>query len=218
MIANEEDRMNTDMNTIRLLGAAQLIVIVGALITDRLLASVVGSGSISDLLVNVSENLTRMRISSLVALGGSLAIVVWGVLYYIVFNKQYKIFALVALGFFLAAAITLAVSKIGASGLIPLSQRFVEAGAPEPSYFQTLGDFLYYGVDRRGYDIHMLFTCLGLMLWNYLFYISRYIPRGLSVWGLAAVCLFAITVLLVLYDRDFRDSPAMILALAYAPY
>jgi hypothetical protein len=210
--------MNTDVNTIRLLGAAQLIVIVGAVITDRLLASVVGSGSISDMLVNISNNLTRMRISNLVALGQSLAIVVLGVLYYIVFNKQYNIIALVALGLSLAAAITFAVSKIGANGLIPLSQKFVEAGAPEPSYFQTLGDFLYYGVDRRGYDIYMLFTCLSLILWNYLFYISRYIPRGLSVWGLAAVCLFAVTVLLVLYDRDFRDSPAMILALAYAPY
>ncbi len=75
--------MNIEMNTIRLLGAAQLIVIVGAVITDRLLASAVGSGSISDMLVNISNNLTRMRISNLVALGQSLAIVVLGVLYYV---------------------------------------------------------------------------------------------------------------------------------------
>ena len=210
--------MNTEMNTVRLLGAAQLIIIVGAVIMEQLLASAVGSGSISDILVNISENLTRMRISNLVALVQSFVIVVWGVLYYIVFYKEYKIIALVALGLFLAAAIMLAVSKIGSNGLIPLSQKFVEAGAPESSYFQTLGDFLYHGVDRRGYDIYMLFTCLSLIVWNYLFYISRYIPRGLSVWGLAAVCLFLITVLLVLYNRDFRDSPAMILTLAYAPY
>lgn len=210
--------MNTDMNTVRLLGAVQLIVIVGALITDRLVASAVASGSISNILVNISKNISRTRISNLAALGLSLAIIVWGVLYYIVFYKEYQIIALVALGLFLAAAVTLAVSKIGAIGLITLSQKFVEAGAPEPSYFQTLGDFLYYGVDRQGYNIHMLFTTLGLILWNYLFYISRYIPRGLSVWGLVAICLFAITVLLVLYNRDFRESPAMLLALAYAPY
>ena len=118
----------------------------------------------------------------------------------------------------MAAAITFAVSKIGANGLIPLSQKFVEAGAPESSYFQTLGDFFYYGVDRRGYDIHMLFTCLSLILVNYLLYISRYIPRAISVWGLAAICLLLIPTLLVLYNPDFRDSPAMILALPYAPY
>ncbi len=205
------------MNTIRLLGAAQLIVIVGGVITERLLASAVGSGSISDILVNISKNLTRMRIINLVALGQSLAIIVLGVLYYIVFNKEYKIIALVALGCFLAAAITTAVGKIGANALIPLSQKFVEAGAPEPSYFQTLGDFLYYGVDRRGYDIHMLFTGLGLILVNYLFYISGYIPRALSIWGLAAICLLLIPVLLQLYDRDFFPL-AMILAIPYAPY
>ncbi len=159
-----------------------------------------------------------MRISNLVALAESLAVITMGVLYYVVFYKEYKIIALMALACFLVAAITFTVTKIGTNALIPLSQKFVEAGAPESSYFQTLGDFLYHGVDRRGYDIYMLFTCLSLIVWNYLFYISRYIPRGLSVWGLAAVCLFLITVLLVLYNRDFRDSPAMILTLAYAPY
>jgi hypothetical protein len=209
--------MNTDVNTIRFLGAAQLIVIVGSLITERLLASAVGSGSISDILVSVSENLFRMRISNLVALGQSLAIVVLGVLYYIVFNRQYKIIALVALGCFLAAAITMTVGKIGANALIPLSQKFVAAGAPEPSYFQTLGDFLYYGVDRRGNDIHMLFTAVGLLLVNYLLYTSGYIPRAISVWGLAAICLLLIPVLLGLYDRDFFPL-AMILAIPYAPY
>jgi len=205
------------MNTVRLLGAAQLIVIVGALITDRLLASAVGSGSTSDILLNISKNLNRMRISNLASLGLSLAIVVMGGLYYVVFYKEYKIIALVALGCFLVAAITSAVGKIGANALIPLSQEFVEATVPKPSYFQTLGNFLYNGVDRRGYDIQMLFTSLGFLLTNYLFYISGYIPRALSVWGLVAICLLLIPTVLQLYDREFLPF-AMILALPYAPY
>jgi hypothetical protein len=209
--------MSTEMNTVRLLGSAQLIVIVGALITDRLLASAVGSGSISDILVNISKNLTRMRISSLAALGQSLAIIAMGVLYYVVFYKEYKIIALVALGCFLVAAITSTVGKIGANALIPLSQEFVEAGAPEPSYFQTLGDFLYNGVDRRGYELQMLFTGLGFLLVNYLFYISGYIPRAISIWGLVAICLLLIPTVLALYDREFLPG-AMILAIPYAPF
>jgi multidrug transporter EmrE-like cation transporter len=208
--------MNIEMNTIRLLGAAQLIVFISAMLSDRLLTSVVGSGSISDILVNISKNLTRMRISILVALVDSMGIVVLAVLFYVVFNEQYSIIALVALGFFLAEAITLAVSKIGAYALIPLSQEFVEAGAPESSYFQTLGDFLYYGVDRQGYHIHNLFFCLGGILWYYLFFRSGYIPQVLAVWGFAAVGLLSVAVLLVLYNRDF--TRVMILALPYAPY
>ncbi len=208
--------MNIEMNTIRLLGAAQLIVFISAMLSDRLLTSVVGSGSISDILVNISKNLTRMRISILVALVDSIGIVVLAVLFYVVFNEQYSIIALVALGFFLAEAITLAVSKIGAYALIPLSQEFVEAGAPESSYFQTLGDFLYYGVDRQGYHIHNLFFCSGGILWYYLFFRSGYIPQVLAVWGFAAVGLLSAAVLLVLYNRDF--TRVMILALPYAPY
>ena len=77
------------MVTIRLLGTAQWIVLVASLLSDhQLLKSVVGSGDISDMLVIISENLTRMRIGNLVALINSLAIVTLGVLSYIVLNEQ----------------------------------------------------------------------------------------------------------------------------------
>jgi hypothetical protein len=208
--------MNIDMNIIRFLGAAQLFVFAASLFNEQLFKSVVGSGSISDTLVNVSENISRIQISNLVALFNCLGIVTLGVLFYIVLNEQNKTLALVALGCFLAEGITLAVSKIGAYGLIPLSQEFVAAGAPESSYFQTLGDFLYNGVDRKGYDFHMLFFCMGGILWYYLLYLSGYVPPILSLWGLLAACMLSIPVLLALLGRDFL--PATILALPYAPF
>ena len=157
--------MNTSKNTIRLLGAAFLIVFVASMLSGSLLNAAVGTGSISDILVNVATNLTLMRISILVELVTSLGIIVLASLLYIVLHKQGKIIACVALGWWLAEAITLAVSKIGAFALIPLSQEYVKAGAPDPSYFQTLGDFFYYGFDRQGWAIHMLFFCLGGILW-----------------------------------------------------
>jgi hypothetical protein len=209
--------MNGEMNTVRLLGAAQLLVFIASMLSERLLISVVGSGGISEKLVNISNNITRMRISNLVALVNSAAIIILGVLFYIVFNKEYKVIALVALGCFLAEGITLAMSKIGAYGLLPLSQEFVAAGAPEASTYQTLGRFLYNGVDRQGYDIHMWFFCLGGILWYYLLYVSRYVPAALSLWGLVAVCLISIYILLILYDRNLFPA-AGILALPYLPF
>jgi len=209
--------MNIDINTVKLLGAAQLLVFISAILSERLLASVVGSGSISDILVNVSKDVIQVRISSLLGLVDSLAIVILAVLFYIVFNEQYKIIALVALGFFLVEAITLAVSKTGAFALIPLSQEFVEAGAPESSHFQTLGDFLYYGVDRQGYHIHTLFFCLGGILWYYLFLKSGYIPQALAIWGLVAVSLLLIPALLQVYDRH-STHPIMVVGILYLPF
>jgi len=209
--------MNTDMNTVRLLGAAQVMVFVSILIMGGFLASAVGSGSISDILVNISKNPSRMRITNLLALVETLAIITMGVLYYVVFYKEYKIIALVALGCFLVAAITFTVSKIGTNALIPLSQEFVEAGAPETSYFQTLGDFLYNGVDKRGYEIYGLFMSLGFLLTSYLLYISRSIPRVISIWGVAALILSLIPAVLTPYDREFQPS-LMILNILYDPY
>jgi hypothetical protein len=158
-----------------------------------------------------------MRISNLVALGYSLAVIAMGVLYYVVFYKEYKIIALVALGCFLVAAITFTVTKIGTNALIPLSQEFVEAGAPEASYFQTLGDFLYNGVEKRGFELNVLFNILGFLLTTYLLYISGYIPRAISIWGLVALFLALIPGLLQLYDREFLPG-LMILVIPYAPY
>jgi hypothetical protein len=208
--------MNVDVSTVKLYGTAQFMVFLCSLISERLLETVVGSSGISDKLVNISNNITRMRISNLVALINCCAIITLGVLFYVVFNQQYKTIALVALGCFLAEAITLAVSKLGSYSLIPLSQEFVAAGAPESSYLKTLGNFLYNGVDRRGYDIHMLFFCLSGILWYSLLYRSGAIPPALSIWGLVALSLLTLPVLMALYNRDFTHL--MILGLPYAPY
>jgi hypothetical protein len=88
----------------------------------------------------------------------------------------------------LIEAIALAISKIGASALLPLSLEFAKAGAPQHSYYQTLAEFLYNGiVIQLGQTIELLFYCFGAMLWYSLFYRSRYIPRPISLFGLIAV-------------------------------
>jgi len=209
--------MNLEMNTVKFLGAAQVMVFIGILISGGIFASAVGSGSISDILLNISKNPNRVRLSILFALVESLAVVAMGILYYVVFYEEYKTIALVALVCFLIAGITFTVTKIGTNALIPLSQEFVEVGAPEGSYFQTLGDFLYYGVDKRGYEIYGLFNVLGFLLTSYLLYISRSIPPVISIWGIAALSLALIPAVLTLYDRELLPG-LMILNLPYAPY
>ena len=62
------------------MGAAQLLVFLASMISEQLLTSVVGSVTGTDILKKVSENLTRMRISNLVAMINCLAILVLGVL------------------------------------------------------------------------------------------------------------------------------------------
>ena len=138
----------------------------------------------SDILVNISENATLLRISNLIGLAiQSIGIVALAVLLYVVLNKQNRIAALVAMGWWMGEAMVLAASKIGTIALIPVSLEFVQAGSPQASHYQTLGTFLYLGIDKTACDIHGLFFCLGGLVWYYLFFKSRYIPRVFSMWA-----------------------------------
>ncbi|HTY92203.1 MAG TPA: DUF4386 domain-containing protein [Methanocella sp.] len=192
--------MDTDMkygNTPRFLGAAFLIVIVTSLIAGIPLNSIVGNssgasidpGSISDMLARVFNNPTLMHVSVLGGLLNSAGIVILATLLYVVLNGQNKTLALAALGLWLAEAIFFAIMQIGLLALIPLSHDFVNATAPVPAFYQTLGDFFYNGIYSQGITIHMWFYCVGGLLWYYLFYRSKYVPRIISLFGLLAVTL-----------------------------
>ena len=194
--------MNVEKIAPRLLGAALLFVAFASLISGQLLTSVIGSGNISDSLVHVSQQQNLVRLSSLGELVTSSGIVVLAALLYIVLHKQNKIIALVALGWWLAEAIFLALSQIGTFALLPLSLNFVQAGAPLHAFYQTLGALLYNGAYNQGYTIHMWFYCMGGLLWYSLFYTSRYIPRVISLWGLLAVSVGFIGIVLQVLGYD----------------
>lgn len=216
----------------RLLGAAFLFVILTSLAGGLLLKSAAGSGSVADMLANISLNPALFRIDILVGMANSTGVVALAVLLYVVLKEQGKLMARVALGLWLAEAVFYAIMQMGLLALIPLSGEFVAAGAPSSSFYLTLGDFLYHGVYSQGMTLHMWFYCTGGLLWYYLFYRSNYIPRVISLFGLAAVVLglgsvvfqllgyevpilvslpllpFELTIGVWLLFRGIRDQPA----------
>jgi hypothetical protein len=195
--------MISEKNAPRLLGAAFLFVILVSLASGLLLKAATGAGSISEMLLSVSQAPALLRLSVLFEMINSSAIVVLASLLYVVLNTQNKIIALVALGWWLAEALALILSSAGAFALLPLSLDFAAAGAPQGSFYQTLGQFLYGGLYTYGYSIvHMWFYCIGGILWYFLFWRSRYIPRAISLFGLAAVSLAFVGVIFQFFGYD----------------
>jgi hypothetical protein len=72
--------------------------------------------------------------------------------------------------------------------LIPIALEHTRAGAPDSSHFQTLAT-LFFDVGHWVYDVHLWFVGLGGILWYYLFYRTKHIPRLLSMWGIVGVSL-----------------------------
>jgi hypothetical protein len=206
--------MISDTTAPRLVGAAFLFVFFASLISGILLTSAVGSAHISDILVNASNQLTLMRLSILGQMVTSCGIVALAGHLYIVLQKQNKIIALIALGMWLAEAIFLAISQLGVLALLPVSLDFVQAGAVQHSSSLTLGAFLYHGVYSYGITIHMWFYCIGGLLWYSLFYASKYIPRLISLWGLLAVSVALVGIVL----QFFGYEVPIVVFLTIAPF
>jgi hypothetical protein len=54
----------------------------------------------------------------------------------------------------------------------------------------------------RGYTAHMFFYCMGGLLWYYLFYKSRYVPRVISLWGIVAVSVGLVGIVSEFFNTD----------------
>lgn len=200
-------------NIPKLLGAVFLIVIVTTLISS-LFTSVGGTGSISEVMVNISDDVPLVRLGIIGGMANSTAIVFLAVLLYVVLSSQNKTIATVALGFWIIEAAFYAIMQLGALALIPLSQDFVASGLPADSFYQTMGGFLYNDVYQTGMTIHMWFYCMGGILWYYMFLTSRFIPRVISVFGIFAVVVGIVGLFAELAGAD----AAMIFFLLILPF
>ena len=103
-------------------------------------------------------------------------IAIWA---YPILKKHNEGLALGYVGFRLIEGILLLVAVIGLLSLLTLSQEFVKAGAPDASYFQTLGELLRAADDWGGQLMSIVF-CLGAVMLYYLLYKSKLIPRWLA--------------------------------------
>jgi hypothetical protein len=87
--------------------------------------------------------------------------------------------------------------------LLTLSQEYVKAGAPDVSYFQTLGTLLLESVDWISQILSIVFS-LGALMIYYIFYQSKLIPRWLSVWGLIGAIIYLAEPLLAMFGSELE--------------
>jgi hypothetical protein len=112
-----------------------------------------------------------------------------------------------ALGFFslrFIEALSTIVGSIILLTLLTLSQEFVRAGAPDASYYQTLGTLLLAAREWAFMIGSGLVWSLSALLLNCILYQSKLIPRWLSGWGLVGAMLSFATFLLQFFGIDLN--------------
>jgi len=186
--------MNTDRKNAIVVGVLFIIGTVAGLI-EAFTKPVLDA---ANFLTDVSVKQNQVRIEVLLALIAAFACAGIAIWLYPVLKKHNEALALGSVGFRIIESVLSILGAICLVSLLPLSQEYVKAGASSASYFQTLGTSLF-GAQGMILNIRLIPFCIGALMYYYIFYKSKLIPRWLSGWGLIAIIMNLVSALLVLF-------------------
>jgi hypothetical protein len=201
--------MNSNKKTARIVGVLFITATVAYSLGVILLDPILGG---SDYLTKASENENQVIMGALLVLIDSVAVAGIGIVIYPILKKHNEALALGYAGARIVEGVLFIVNIITIQTLLTLSQEFVKAGAPDASYYQTLGTVLLAAGDWAYLlGLGLAFTLSALIL-NFVLYQSKLIPRWLSGWGLVGAALVFANYLL----QSFSINPVEFLFLPIA--
>ncbi len=206
--------MNADARWVRWLGAAFVAQFVGSIAAEGLSSSIL-TGNIPAVMVSVAHHATLLRVDILIQLATWVSIIAMTSLLYVILRGRSRPVALVALVLWVTEVLMSAVSVLGLYALLTLSPEFVRAGAPTVSSYATLGN-LFLGLEQHAAEVSLLFFALGAFLWYGLFFTTRLVPRGLSVWALLAMLLVFAGIVPQVWDHSINVP--LVLDVPYLPF
>jgi len=167
-----------------------VLVVILVSLTSGLLLKAARVPQHSEMLLSVSKAPALLRLSVLFELINSSAIVVLASLPLRRLEQaKTRFIALGRPGMVAGRALALILRQRRGFALVPLSLDFVAAELRKVLSIRRWANFWYGGLYTFGYStVHMWFYCIGAVV-DYLFFKSKYIPRAISLFGLAAVSL-----------------------------
>jgi hypothetical protein len=169
--------MNSNRKTAIIVGVLFITATVAYSLGDYFLQPILGC---SDYLTKASENENQVMIGTLLVLIDCVAVAGIGIVMYPFLKKHNETSAFGYAGARIAEGVLFSVNVIPILTLLTLSKDFVMEGAPDASYYQTLGTLLIAAGDWAfllGFGV--AFTLSALIL-NFVLYQSKLVPRWLS--------------------------------------
>ena len=178
--------MDLYRKTAIIVGVLFIIATVAPILSGVFLGSitdVVGGISDPDYLANASANESQMIIGLIFYVIMAVAVAGIAIVIYPILKKHNEALALGYVGARIGEGIFFIVNVITMLTLLTLSQEFVQVGAPDASYYQTLGTLLLAAGDWAYLLGFGLFFTLSALILNFVLYQSKLVPRWLTVWG-----------------------------------
>ena len=191
------DTMNSPKRTKRIVGASQrwAEILIATLFLVTAATSFLGVFVLdpilnaSDYLARVFPNKGAVELGSLLWSINNIGIVFIAVFAFRLLRKRNEA---LAVGYLASRIIEGTIMMVGIAAtllLIPLSQEFLKAGAPHGSWFQTIGDVLQHAKYLGLTGLSLLMLGLGGLLFTWMLFRYRLVPRFIAVVGLIGYAL-----------------------------
>ncbi|MHA2304727.1 MAG: DUF4386 domain-containing protein [Candidatus Hodarchaeales archaeon] len=176
--------MNSEKKTARIVGVLFLLALASVMLNGLLL----GALTEPDYLAAFSATENEVLIAVLLEFTLIVSVVSIPIMMFPIFKKHNESLALGYVGARIFEGFSDFILAISWLLLVTLGNESVKAGAPAPSFFQASGALLVGLYDWVGV-LENIPYCLGALIFYYLLYQSKLVPRWLSAWGLIGATL-----------------------------
>jgi len=187
--------MNSYRNNAIMAGVLFIIAtVVGVLGNVRFLIPLLDA---PDYLIQISANENQVIIGVLLMLIAAFASASIAICLYPILKKHHQALALGSVGFRVMEGMLYIVEWVGVLSLLTLSQEYVTAGASNASLYQISGTLLL-AVHKWAGMLSVIAFTTGAMMYYYVFYQSKLVPRIISGWGFLGAALSLASALLAI--------------------
>jgi hypothetical protein len=163
-----------------------------------------------DYLIKISANENQALTGGLLVLLSAFACAGIAIGLYPVLKKHHEALALGSVWFRGLESMLYIVGVVSLLSLLTLSQEYIKAGTSNASLFQASGAALL-AIKTWAGQLGVIAFIIGAMMYYYIFYQSKLVPRWLSVWGFMGAVLSLAAILLSIFSRIIPFSPVFIL-------
>jgi hypothetical protein len=191
--------MNSNRKSAIIVGVIFIVATIASLLSTGFTDSIVGA---SDYLVKISANQNRVILGVIfqfIAAASSASI---AIMLYPILRKYKEGVALGSVSFRIIEAVFYIISALALQSLLSLSQEYVKAGTPAASYFQVLGTLMLAIRIWANFVFGVISFCIGALMYYYIFYQSKLIPRWLSGWGIIGTVVLLLMALLIMFGKE----------------
>lgn len=191
--------MKSNRRTGRLVGLLFLLIFATGITVYQFLQGPVLFSD--DFLMNASANSNEIIISTLLLFLSGMASIVIATVLLPIFKEQNITLAYLYLASSILGFIAISIDNISVLSILELSLQYSENEAKNSDIFDVLGDVFY----KRHWWTHylsLLISCFPVFILYYTFYLSKLIPRVISIIGMIAAVLMFIEMVFSIFGNS----------------